>query len=154
MSEATMAQAVLAACHEKGIVLCVAGEKLTMDAPKGVITPDFLAELRQHKASLIEILQKGGSGPVAQQSRSDLDHSTAPGVPNDADIMPWEECIEPPSPCPKCGCLMVWWDVLGGQHCMICEKPKHAVEKAAELRELAKRLRQFPKRASSLRKGS
>jgi len=154
MSEETIAQAILATCHENGIVLGVAGEKLTVDAPEGVITSHFLAELRQHKASLIEILRKGGSGPAAQQSRGDLDQTTAPGIPNDADILPWEEYIEPPDPCPKCGSLMIWWDVLDGQHCMICEKPKYGVEKAAQLRELARRLRQFPKRASSLRQGS
>ncbi len=154
MSEETRVQAILATCNETGIVLGVAGEKLAVDAPEGAITPDFLAELRQHKASLIEILKKGGSGPAAQQSRSDLDHTTAPGVPNDADIVPWEECIEPPHPCPKCGSVMFWWDVLGGQHCMICEKPKYGVEKAAQLRELARRLRQLPRRASSLRQGS
>ena len=154
MSEETRAQAILATCHENGIVLGVAGEKLTVDAPEGVITPDFLAELRQHKASLIEILQKGGSGPAAQQSRRDLDHTTTPSMATDSDIVPWEECIEPPDPCPKCGSLMFWWDVLGGQHCMICEKPKYGVEKAAQLRELARRLRQLPRRASSLRQGS
>jgi hypothetical protein len=154
MSEETIAQAVLATCHETGIVLGIAGEKLTVDAPKGVITPDLLAELRRHKASLIEILQKGGSGPAAQQSRSAPDDSITPSTVTDSDVVPWEECIEPPDPCPKCGSLMIWWDVLGGQHCMNCEKPKYAVEKAAELQELAKRLRQLPRRASSLRQGS
>ena len=153
MSEETMAQAILATCHEKGIVLGIAGEKLTVDAPEGALTPDLLAELRQHKAGLLDILQKGGSGLAAQQSHGDPDHATAPSIATDADIVPWDECIEPPDPCPACGSLMFWWDVLGGQHCMICEEPKYSADKAEELREMAKRLRQFPRRASSCRQG-
>jgi hypothetical protein len=42
---------------------------------------------------------------------------------------------------------------LGGPHCMMCEKPKYPPEKAAELRELAKRLRQFPRSAGYSRQG-
>ena len=134
-------------------MLGVAGQRLTVDAPECTLTPDLLAELRQYKASLIDILQEGGSGPTAQQSLGAPDRATAPSMATDADIVSWEECIERPDPCQKCGSLMIWWDVLGGQHCMICEKPKYTVEQAEELREKAKRLRQFPSRASSLRQG-
>ena len=42
MSEETMAQAILATCHANSIVLAIAGEKLTVDAPKGAITPALL----------------------------------------------------------------------------------------------------------------
>jgi hypothetical protein len=149
MSEATTAQAILAICHQRGIVLGVAGQKLMVDAPQGAIESDLLDQFRQHKASLLDMLQGGRPGTGT---------APLPAEPNDvippsADIAPWEECVKPPDPCPKCGSLMMWWDALGGQHCMMCEKPKYPPEKAAELRELAKRLRQFPRSAGYSRRG-
>ena len=137
MSDATAVLAVLATCQQRGIVLHVAGQKLTVDAPEGTLTPDLLTELRQHKAGLIELLQDGW--PETETARSAHDRDDA--ALRDTDMAPWDECIEPPDPCPKCGSLMIWWDVLGGQHCMICDKPKHPREKAAELRKLATWLR-------------
>ena len=153
MSEAMTVQAILAICRQRGIVLGVAGEKLTVDAPQGAIEPYILAQFRQHKGSLLDILKTGGSGPLARQTNGDPDNATTPSMATDTDIVPWEECIEPPDPCPKCGSLMIWWDASGGQHCMICDEPKYSAEKAAELRELAKRLRQFPRPAGSSRQG-
>jgi hypothetical protein len=149
MSEATTVQAILAICHQRGIVLGVAGEKLTVDAPQGAIEPDLLAQFRQHKASLLDVLQRGQPGMEAAQLLADPNDASPPST----DIVPWEECVELPDPCPKCGSLMMWWDVLGGQHCMMCEKPKYPLEKTAELRELAKRLRQFPRPTGSSRQG-
>ena len=149
MSEATTVQAILTICHQRGIVLGIAGEKLTVDAPQGAIEPNLLAQFRQHKVSLLDMLHKGQPGTGT---------APLPADPNDA-IPPkmgmahWEECVEPPDPCPKCGNLMIWWDVLGGQHCMICDKPTYSIEKAAELQELAKRLREFPNTASHVRRG-
>jgi hypothetical protein len=145
MSDATAVQAVLATCQQRGIVLAIAGEKLTVDAPEGTLTPDLLADLRQHKAGLVELL-KNGCLPTETTGSAD------PNLP-ETDMPPWDECIEPPHPCPKCGSLMIWWDVLGGQHCMICDKPKHPREKAAELRKLAVRLRRSARPGSFSRHG-
>ena len=36
----------------------------------------------------------------------------------------WESAIEPPPPCPKCGSLALWQDILGGWHCQHCEGAK------------------------------
>ena len=105
--------------------------------PKGRLHQTFWLQLRQHKAGLIELLQDGRPQTETARSADDPDDAALP----DTDMAPWDECIEPPDPCPKCGSLMIWWDVLGGQHCMICDKPKHPREKAAELRKLAARLR-------------
>jgi hypothetical protein len=142
MSDAT---ALLATCQQRGIVLHVAGEKVTADAPQGTLTPDLVAELRQHKAGLVELL-KNGRLPIETTASADPN-------PPETDIVPWDECIEPPHPCPKCGSLACWWDALGGQHCIICEKPKHPREKAAELWKLAARLRQSARPGSFPRRG-
>jgi hypothetical protein len=153
MSEERVAQAILATCHENDIVLGIAGEKLTVDGPESALTPDLLAELRQHKAGLLDILKEYGSGLTAQQCRGVPDSATAPSMATDTDIVPCEECVEPPGPCQKCGSLMVWWDLLGGQHCTLCEEPRYSIEKAAELREVARRLRDSLAGATSSRQG-
>ena len=75
MSNATAVQAVLATCQQRRIVLHVAGEKLTVDAPEGTLTPDLLTELRQHKAGLIELLQDGR--PETETARSADDRAAA-----------------------------------------------------------------------------
>ncbi|MEN6558053.1 MAG: hypothetical protein ABFC54_07725 [Thermoguttaceae bacterium] len=52
-------------------------------------------------------------------------------VPSEA--MPW------PNPCPRCGSLEKWWDVLGGEHCSVCEQDK--LKRAIRWAETAARLR-------------
>jgi hypothetical protein len=149
MSRATVVESILATCRQRGIVLGIAGEKLTVDAPEGVIKPDLLAEFRQHRESLLDMVKRGWPGTVRPQLPDDSSGAISPNT----DVTPWEECAELPDPCPKCGSLMIWWDVLGGQHCMICDKPTYFTERAAELRALAKRLRRFPNAASYVRRG-
>ena len=56
-----------------------------------------------------------------------------------ADLEDVEE-IEPPPPCSTCGSLMAWWDVLGGQHCMVCEaaalaRSRRLAARATELKQ-------------------
>jgi hypothetical protein len=150
MSEEATIQAILATCHDRGIGLSAAGEKLSVDAPEGAITPDLLDGLRHHKACLLRMLRSVESRPEAPPSFIGPHEAAIFSIPADGDAVSGEECIEPPDPCPKCGSLMFWWDLLGGQHCMACEKPKYPPEKVAELRELAKRLRQSSAMANPL----
>ena len=147
MSGILPAQDILNICDERGIVLITDGEKLTIDALEGTITPDLLQELRQHKASLLKILQKDMDELDARRCESETDSLPLENL----ETTPWDECIEPPHPCPVCGGILFWWDVMGSQHCMACEAPQYPPEKATELRKLAKQLRQFPRKASSLR---
>jgi hypothetical protein len=50
----------------------------------------------------------------------------------------------PGDPCPRCGSLEKWWDILGGEHCQQCERA--TLDKALQWVELAARLRQQPQR--------
>jgi hypothetical protein len=149
MSGILPAQDILNICDERGIVLIATGEKLSIDALEETITPDLLEKLRQHKTCLIRLLQKGRDELDAKLCESDPD--SVP--PEDLKTIPWDECIEPSHPCSLCGGILFWWDVLGIRHCMACEAPQYPPEKATELQKLAKRLRQFPRKVSSLRQG-
>lgn len=54
----------------------------------------------------------------------------------------WEELSFPGAPCPQCGSIETWWDILGGERCKYCEvaplkKSFGLLERAAKLRSLA-----------------
>jgi hypothetical protein len=40
----------------------------------------------------------------------------------------WADAIDPGRPCPRCDSLEKWWDLLGGEHCMICNPPVTGVK--------------------------
>ena len=71
------------------VVLGIAGEKLTVDAPEGAIEPNLLAELRQHKESLLDMVKRGWPGTVTSQLLNDSNGATLPN----ADVVPWQERI-------------------------------------------------------------
>ena len=52
-------------------------------------------------------------------------------------LVQWEESIDPPCPCPSCGGLVFWWNVLGDRRCMACNPPTVAIR----LLERAERIR-------------
>jgi len=56
---------LLAECEEAGIRLSVADGKLVVEAPAGVVKPELLARLKQHKAALVAALSAGDVAPVA-----------------------------------------------------------------------------------------
>ena len=45
----------------------------------------------------------------------------------------------PGRPCPRCGSLETWWDILGGEHCQQCERA--TLEKSFQLTDRAAMLR-------------
>ncbi len=64
--------ALLTSCQKAGIVLAATGNELTVDAPKGVLTPDLLATLRARKPDVLAVLWRldamratAGQTPVA-----------------------------------------------------------------------------------------
>lgn len=56
---------------------------------------------------------------------------------NAADCPRWEDCIDPPAPCPRCGSLAVWSPIVGAPRCMTCDPPALSLRLLA----LAERLR-------------
>lgn len=50
----------------------------------------------------------------------------------------WDDCPEWPDPCPRCGRVLVWWNLRGQTHCLRCDPP----DKALRMASLAARLRE------------
>ncbi len=48
-------------------------------------------------------------------------------LPTTGDPAPWENCIEPPDPCPQCGTLELWQTLAGNWRCLHCDPPKTAI---------------------------
>jgi hypothetical protein len=84
---------LLADFSHRGIQLRAEGERLSYDAPKGVMTPADLEQLRKHKSELLAHLKCEAANTVA----------------------------DPDGPCPACGSGQ-WWQLPGELwHCRACE---------------------------------
>ena len=55
------------------------------------------------------------------------------------DYPAWEQAEPPGEPCPACGSLEYWLNLLGGRHCQICEGAK--LQRALRLLAVAARIR-------------
>jgi hypothetical protein len=60
---------LLAKLRARDVRLEVDGDLLRYDAPKGVLTPDLLAEMVEYKAGLIELLRSGADPSPADTRR-------------------------------------------------------------------------------------
>lgn len=45
----------------------------------------------------------------------------------EGDWTAWEDCIDPPLPCPKCNGLELWQNPSGVWRCMVCDPPTAAL---------------------------
>ena len=117
-----------------GIRLEAHGDRLRYH-PQSAMTPDLMARLKAHKAELLAILRP----------RPDAG-ATLAALALDSD--PWEQCIEPTDPCPKCGSLVFWWNLLGDRRCMTCDPPIVAI-KAMERAEQIRRQHRIPSPAGT-----
>ncbi len=84
---------LLADFSHRGIQLRAEGECLSYDAPKGVMAPADLEQLRKYKSELLAYLNREAANTIA----------------------------DPDGPCPACGSGQ-WWQLPGEPwHCRICE---------------------------------
>ncbi|HHY94540.1 MAG TPA: hypothetical protein GX513_05965 [Firmicutes bacterium] len=67
---------LLAGLKGRGITLQPEGDALRYSAPKGAMTDDLRAAIREHKAALLALLSAGQAGQVEAQS------SPAPRIPD------------------------------------------------------------------------
>jgi non-ribosomal peptide synthase protein (TIGR01720 family) len=75
-----MISELLACLSTLNVKLCVEGDQLRYSAPKGVVTPGLLAELRAYKAKLIALLSETGA-PLAIRAEQGLVMGRVPLTP-------------------------------------------------------------------------
>ena len=79
-----------------GLIVLADGDRLVIRGPRSA---DAVARrLLAHKAVILAAMAADDGSPC-----------------------PWDEATEPGDPCPVCGSLEKWWDILGGEHCQQCE---------------------------------
>ena len=125
-----MANSLMKDLVEKGVSLFVQDNRLRYRAPKGAMTPQLQVAVTENKEAILQAVRRHASAAsepadTAKIAQIDTLDSQSPQ---------WEDCIEPPPPCLKCGHMDAWWDVLGEVHCIKCEPPPSAMRllKAAE----------------------
>jgi hypothetical protein len=163
----TAAAQLLTGLQALGVVLVADGNRLRFH-PRDRVTPDLLDRMKLCKGDLLRLLNSPGgvyeTPAIPERSRvvCNVDSVDTPQpAPRTQEIDPcgWGEYttadvrrvivradaavdleeIAPPEPCLACGSLMAWWDILGGQHCMVCDtaplaRSRRLAARAAELR--------------------
>ena len=130
---------LLADLAEVGVEVVAQGNGLRY-RPQDRVTPEMLERLKTHKGELLAIL--GPSGGFSPPCRADMLASGSSDVPGSSAVAgsaaEWDDCIEPPEPCPGCGGISFWWNPLGNRRCTTCRPPTAA----RKLRQRAERIRQ------------
>ena len=60
---------LLAKVRDAGVELEVRGDDLAVKAPPGVLTPDRVARIREHKAALLELVKAEAAQPIRKLGR-------------------------------------------------------------------------------------
>ena len=92
-------------------------------APRSVVTPELAGRLKTHKAALMAILKQG---PGTSVTKSSFDTRDCGAVVEPIRLDGWPvDCIDLAqfSPCPHCGKLEFWQNVLGDWRCERCNPP-------------------------------
>jgi hypothetical protein len=106
-----------------GLTLRVCIDCEMIIGPVGDVQDDFARE-DHDDVEWIDLQSQGDMAVVVRSDASDL------------------EIIDLPPPCPECGGIAFWWDVLGNGHCERC-KPRTEGDR---LRKLAQELREGTER--------
>jgi hypothetical protein len=110
---------VLHTLQARDIQLTADGNQLRYDAPESSLTAEVLTLLRQHKATLLTLLQlPPGASPL-------------PEAGNHADHIPLLSLASRPGTCYACGTTRRWRSVYGAMVCGICHPPADAALVAA-----------------------
>ena len=155
----TTAAQLLMDLQALGVTLQPHGDALRF-RPRDKVMPGLLAQLRDCKVELLEMLRGGDGDKTPRTPRETSVVSPAAAGSQDAhgDAGEWLEVTDPdgwrclvradaaeleiidvPTPCPNCGGIVFWWDVAGGVHCERCSPMPTTGQRlrtrAAELRE-------------------
>jgi len=103
------AQEFITEARALGLRFHRSGERLSVDAEQGSLTADVKRWLRDEKETILRAVDAASIPEDVEPIELDPD-----GWPVGS--------IEPAEPCPTCGGLEKWWDLLGGEHCMACER--------------------------------
>lgn len=136
----TAAADLLAELTGLGIELVAHADRLRY-RPRSAVTPELVERLRSHKAELLAILgDTGGCEGLSRGPAPDHPERWANHPEGAPEPIRWEDCIEPPPACPRCGGLVWWWNPLGDRRCMDCDPPTTAITALERAERIRRRL--------------
>ena len=122
------AQAILNCLRSLGASVSLAGNKLRVEAPAGVLTPDLRQELIEHKAELVRLLRP--YSPPVLPGPDPLDYRRDPLTGAWLHDPGWwrgpaqaPEIHEERAPCPRCGGRRFWVTLCHSEVCADCYPP-------------------------------
>ncbi len=149
----------------------VVGHDLRLRVPAGLLSPDDKQVLRAHRQDLLRLLGPAEQVVVDEEReaiqwvealspeeaevvvetalrewRDLVGWAETPVVDpvKEAEVVEWDDCVDPPPPCERCGSLELWQTAAGSWHCQRCDPPIRSEMlrlRAARLRrEAAERL--------------
>ena len=114
--------------------------------PRSAVTADLAGRLKAHKPALLAILRPAGAPDGAITTSAAGKGEPAKSRPGAApEGLRWEDCLDPPDQCPKCGTLELWQTLAGNWRCLRCDPPTTA----RRLAELAGRIRRQKSRRNT-----
>ena len=148
----SIADTVVGTLEGRGVSFSIDDGDLIIDAPPKAITDSWANTLRQHKAEILDLVAARDWKPWWDKSLSAVENMAVDDFMRIGDDGPvedgdWDQGLIDTFPCPTCGHLLAWWDMLGGQHCIRCESPLKSSllsRKAERLKRRAERQPETP----------
>lgn len=129
--------------------IVVEGGEIRVVAPAGVLTAEDKQVLARHKAALLSIL----APPVDEEREAiqwldRLSPVEADRIVDEAvrhwergvETGDWDQAVDQPPPCTKCGSMDFWQNLVGEWRCLSCDPPATA----ERIRRRAEAIRRKP----------
>jgi len=118
----------------------VAHEDRLRFRPRSALTPGLVERLRTHKEELLAILRPTVFPDGATTALAAGEAETAESRPDAApEVIRWEDCLDPPDPCAKCGSLELWQTLAGNWRCLRCDPPTTATRLLEQVQRIRRR---------------
>jgi hypothetical protein len=141
-----MIDVILSAIRQAGGTISILDGDLRLRVPKGLLSPAEQLLLAKNKAAIITLFSAETviETPVEKITGNMTEPVVSEHRDQHGDMVLVE--VDPPAACQQCGSLMLWWDILDGTYCLICEpmeRSRQLLDDAARLRARSRRLLQF-----------
>jgi hypothetical protein len=121
---------LLEAARAAGLTVMVEGDRLVVRGPKRA--GKLALQLLNSKAEVTAAMARADTAPPGQPTGGTVEFG-------DDVIAVWDDSLDVPDPCPVCGSVLRWWNLLGHARCLICDPPATALKLLARLQSIRQR---------------
>jgi hypothetical protein len=121
---------LLEAARAAGLTVMAEGDRLVVRGPKHA--GKLALQLLNSKAEVMAAMARADTAPPGQPTGDTVEFG-------DDVIAVWEDSPDVPDPCPICGSVLRWWNLLGHDRCLICDPPATASKLLARVQSIRQR---------------